>query len=155
MGFLSLSSMVSTASIAQWSMWPLVTGVSPDSMGYLAIEMRMKLIDFCWGWYQSFLHYKISGVGGVEVGAKMLKCLLSSSGRSISGPIEMAAQVSNNGILALFAPVLFRVCLVWSWVHINKWWHLGTFFYDLLSEAVYFSKQQLSTVRTLSESPKW
>lgn len=44
----------------------------------------------------------------------MLKCWLSSSGRSISGPVETATQGSNHGILAQFVPVLFSVCLVGS-----------------------------------------
>lgn len=100
-----------------------------ESTGCSASEMRTGLIESCWGWDQSSLHYKISGVGGRGVRAKMLKCLLSSSGGSISGPIETAAQASNNGILAQFVPVLCSVCLVWSWVHINKWWHLETFFF--------------------------
>lgn len=147
--------MESTASVVMYCVQPLSMGVSPDFKGPLASEMQMKLIDSCWGWDQSSLHYKISGVGGKGVGAKTLKCLMSSSGRSIRGPLETVAQGSNNGILAQFVPVLFSVCLVWSWVHINKWWHLETFCSkDLLLEAVCFSKRQPNTVRALPESPE-
>lgn len=120
--------MESTASVVKYCAQPLSMGVSPDFKGHLASEMQMKLIDSCWGWDQSSLHHKISGVGGKGVGTKMLKCSLSSSGRSIRSPLERAAQGSNNGILAQFVPVLFGVCWVWSWIRINKWWHLGTFF---------------------------
>lgn len=91
-------------------MQPLAMGVSPDFKGNSASEMRMQLIDSRWGWDQSSFHYKISGVGGKGVGAKMLKCWLSSSGRSISGPTETAARLQSLGISPVcscsFQPVL-------------------------------------------------
>lgn len=121
--------MESTASPATCCTRLLAMGVSPDFTGCSASGMRMRLIDSCWGWDQSSLHYKISGVGRKGIGTKMLKCWLSSSGRSISGPMETAVRGPHNGMLARFVPALLRVCLVWGRVRINKWWHLETFFF--------------------------
>lgn len=114
---------------------------------------RTELIDSCGGWDQSSLHYKISGIGGKGVRAKMLKCSLSSSVGSISGPVETAAQGSNNGILAQCVPVLLSGCFVWSWVHINKWWHLEAFFFFL--RFALRSSMLFTTTAKPGKGPPW